>query len=232
MVASGRVSVNGKTVRDMEYWVDLAKDILAVDQKDLASSSKVYLMLNKPQGLVTTTADEKDRATVYECLQGWKGGWVAPVGRLDKASEGLLLFTNDTVWADRILAPATHLDKTYHVQVNCLLDEEGVRRLHTGVRDPEGDWLAAKQARLLRRGEKNCWLEIVLDEGKNRHIRRMLQAFGLEVLRLIRTAIGPIALGELEKSRWRALTPVEKSAVDRAIGGKKAPATPSPAIHD
>ena len=174
-------------------------------------------MLNKPRGLVTTASDEKGRATVYSNLSK-DLPWLAPVGRLDKASEGLLLLTNDSEWAARVLAPESHLPKTYHVQVSGLADAELVARLMKGVRASRGDFLRANDARILRQGNRNTWLAIVLDEGKNRHIRRMLEEVGVEVLRLVRVAIGPLVLGELAKGAYRPLTKEEKSAMDTAMG--------------
>ena len=134
--------------------------------------------------------------------------FVAPVGRLDKASEGLLFLTNDTAWAARITAPDSHLDKTYHVQVDCIADEDLARRVQAGA-TVDGDFLAAKRVRILRHGTRNSWLEIVLDEGKNRHIRRLLTALGVSVLRLVRVAIGSVPLGNLAKGAFRHLTPAE-----------------------
>jgi 23S rRNA pseudouridine2605 synthase len=143
--------------------------------------------------------------------------WVAPVGRLDKASEGLLLLTNDSEWAARIASPETHLDKTYHVQVNALADDGFVHALVRGVNTKDGEVLRAKQARRLRVGEKNCWLEIILAEGKNRQIRRMMEAMSVEVLRLLRVAIGPLQLGDLPKGEYRALTADEKRRLDLVL---------------
>jgi len=176
--------------------------------------------MNKPRGVVTTASDEKGRDTVYTILSADSANgrsWIAPVGRLDKASEGALLLTNDSQWAARITAPESHLDKTYHVQVRALADEEILATLMRGVRMPDGETLRLKQVRRLRAGEKNCWLEIILDEGKNRHIRRMMEALGVEVLRLIRVAIGPLQLGDLAKGEHRALTTAEKRMLDRAM---------------
>ena len=133
-------------------------------------------MLNKPRGVVTTASDEKGRATVYSLLDETLP-WVGPVGRLDKASEGLLLLTNDSEWAARISDPGSHLDKIYHVQVGALAGEALAAKLSQGV-FAGGELLRAKRARVLRSGEKNTWLEIVLDEGKNRQIRRMLNTLG------------------------------------------------------
>src|SRR4029077_1943763 len=115
--------------------------------------------------------------------------WIAPVGRLDKASEGLLLLTNDSEWAARVTAPETHLDKTYHAQISTIADEELLQTLRNGIRAGDGEFLRVKNVRALRSGERNSWLEIILDEGKNRHIRRMLEALKIEVLRLVRVAI-------------------------------------------
>ena len=173
-------------------------------------------MVNKPRGIVTTASDEKGRDTVYKFLSA-DLPWVAPVGRLDKASEGLLLLTNDTEWAARITAPETHLDKTYYVQIAKIADAALIDTVKNGIRTKDGDLLRGKDASLLRQGERNSWLEIILDEGKNRQIRRMMEALGVEVLRLIRVAIGPLALGDLPKSAVRALTPEERLSLDRAM---------------
>jgi 23S rRNA pseudouridine2605 synthase len=169
-------------------------------------------MLNKPRGLVTTTKDERGRATVYSCFAGAALPWLAPMGRLDKASEGLLLFTNDPVWAARITDPDRGPPKTYHVQVNRLPDVTLLASLEHGIA-LDGERLAVKSARQLRMGEKNAWLEIVLEEGRNRQIRRLLEAFDVAVLRLVRVAIGPLALGELAKGQWRMLTADEMAAL-------------------
>lgn len=189
-------------------------------------------MMNKPRGVLTTASDEKGRHTVYALQNGCYGSkssatknstpWLAPVGRLDKASEGLLLLTNDSEWAALVTAPETHLEKTYHVQVGIVADEEFVQELVRGVRtkNKDKDMLRAKNARLLRAGQKNCWLEIILDEGKNRQIRRMMQGMGIEVLRLIRVAIGPLQLGDLAKGEYRALTAAEKRMLDCVLREK------------
>jgi 23S rRNA pseudouridine2605 synthase len=208
--------VNGKIRRDPETPVCLDRDRVEVEGRKLVAKTKLYLMLNKPRGVVTTAADEKGRKTVYACLEDGLP-WVAPVGRLDKASEGLLLLTNDSEWAARVSAPETHLDKAYHVQVACVADDQVIEQITTGIRTKEGERLRAKNARILRRGGKNTWLEIILDEGKNRHIRRMLAARGIEVLRLVRVAIGPLILGDLAKGASRPLAEVEKHALDAAI---------------
>ncbi len=208
--------LNDATRRDPEAPVHLEKDRIAVDGRPVATAAKVYLMLNKPRGAVTTAADEKGRQTVYAFLKT-DMPWVAPVGRLDKASEGLLLLTNDSEWAARVLAPATHLDKTYHVQIGKVADAALLESVARGVRTEDGEFLCARRVRILRGGERHSWLEIVLEEGKNRHIRRMLEQLKVEVLRLVRVAIGPLPLGQLPKGGVRALTVREKLAIDQAI---------------
>jgi 23S rRNA pseudouridine2605 synthase len=227
------VKLNGAIRRDPETPVHLGRDRIDVDGDPIAAAAKVYLMLNKPRGVVTTASDEKGRRTVYDCLRRRLDAssntddrdndakWLAPVGRLDQASEGLLLVTNDSEWASRITAPATHLDKTYHVQIAALADDALFAALRTGVRS-QGEDLRVRRAEILRRGERHSWLEIVLDEGKNRHIRRMLDALHVEVLRLIRVAIGPLALGDLAKGAARTLSPSEKASLDRDIDSSTA----------
>ena len=216
LIRAGRVHLNGVVRRDPETPVRLGEDRIDIDGKPIAAAKKIYLALNKPRGIVTTASDEKGRDTVYSLL-GVELPWVAPVGRLDKASEGLLLLTNDSEWAARITAPETHLDKTYHVQIGKIGDAALLETLKNGVRSKEGEMLRVKGASLLRQGERNSWLEIILDEGKNRHVRRMLETLGIVVLRLIRVAIGPLVLGALVKGAVRQLTAEEKLALDRAM---------------
>ena len=215
LIGTGRVRVHGRGERDGARRVDPAKDRIEVEGRIVTPSEKVYLMLNKPRGLVTTAADEKGRATVYACLGDSGFPWLVPVGRLDKASEGLLLFTNDTRWAARIMAPQTHLDKTYHVQVDRVADEGFLKKMTKGVGAEEGDFLQARKASLLRKGKRNCWLEVVLEEGKNRHIRRLLSTLGVNVLRLVRVAIGSLQLGGLGKGEYRPLTEEERECLSK-----------------
>lgn len=213
LIRAGHVKLNGVVRRDPETPTHPGKDCVEVEGARLAASEKVYLMLNKPRGVVTSASDEKGRETVYAYLPK-NMPWLAPVGRLDKASEGLLLLTNDSEWAARITAPETHLDKTYHVQVNAVVEPSLLLALIGGIQTDDGGFLRVKDARILRRGHRNSWLEIILDEGKNRHIRRLLEHFHLEVLQLVRVAIGPLALGQLQKGATRVLTSEEKRAVD------------------
>jgi 23S rRNA pseudouridine2605 synthase len=219
LIRRGRVTLNGVVRRDPESPVNLKCDRILVDGQPLAASTPVYLMLNKPRGAVTTATDEKGRRTVYDCLPAGLP-WLAPVGRLDKASEGLLLLTNDSEWSARITAPDTHLDKTYHAQVGVLADAALLRALQKGV-TVDGERLRVKHVGIVRQGQRNTWLEIVLDEGKNRHIRRLLAALDVEVLRLVRVAIGPLVLGDLAKGSSRSLTMAEKYTLDDAICFKK-----------
>ncbi len=211
-IGEGRVSVSGRTIRDPEFPTSVDSDAIAIDGKPLVARAPIPLMLNKPRGLVTTADDERGRDTVYRCFEGANLGWIAPVGRLDKASEGLVLFSNDPDWAAHIADPQRGPDKTYHVQANAIPDAAQLSAMVVGV-DAHGERLSAKSARLLRAGEKNAWLEIVLDEGRNRQIRRLLAAFDIEVLRLVRVAIGGLALGELPKGQWRRLTAEEATSL-------------------
>jgi 23S rRNA pseudouridine2605 synthase len=203
-VRDGRVQVNGRVVTDPEFRVRMGQDVVTVSGQAEAPAERVYVMLNKPRGLVTSTSDEQGRDTVYQCFEGSGLPWMGPVGRLDKASEGLLLFSNDTTWAAAITAPESHLDKAYSVQVNRVASSDDLERMRAGI-VIDGERHAVKRVAVLRSGGKNSWLEIVLDEGKNRQIRRILAALGMEVLRLIRIRIGVLDLGPLAKGQWRRL---------------------------
>src|SRR5271157_2153632 len=217
LICAGRVTRNGRITRDPESPVRMPQDEIQVDGSPIDKTPAIYLVMNKPRGVVTTASDEKGRETVYDLLQPGLP-WVGPVGRLDKASEGLLLLTNDSEWAAKITEPASHLDKKYHVQVDCVADAGLLARIIRGCA-VEGKQLCAKGARLLRHGDKNSWLEITLDEGKNRQIRRLLEALDVRVLRLVRVSIGPLDLGDLDlrKGETRRLTPEEKKAIDQAL---------------
>ena len=174
-VEAGRVRVDGRVVRDPEYPVVDGRHAIEIDGERLPAVERRYIALNKPRGLVTSTTDERGRDTVYRCLDGTGLPWVAPVGRLDKASEGLLLLCNDPEWAARITDPSTGPDKTYHVQVDVVPSVTTLDALVQGA-VADGEHLAARSARLLRAGSRNAWLEILLEEGRNRQIRRLLAA--------------------------------------------------------
>jgi 23S rRNA pseudouridine2605 synthase len=231
MILAGRVRLNDSVKRDPETPVHFGADRIEVDGRPGVIANKIYVVLNKPRGAVTTASDEKGRQTVYDLLRSardatkdpasdqpasYPRSWIAPVGRLDRASEGLLLLTNDSEWAAGILAPETHLEKTYHVQIGQVADDRLLASLRKGVEN-DGERLRVKTVNRVRSGERNSWLEIVLDEGKNRQIRRMLQTLGVQVLRLIRVAIGPLALGDLPKGASRPLTAAEKILLDQAL---------------
>lgn len=221
LIEAGRVRLNGRLVRNPEQPVHLGRDRIEVDGASVEAARLVYVMLNKPRGLVTTHSDEQGRDTVMRCLEGSGLPHLGPVGRLDKASEGLLLLSNDTRWAADLLDPRSGCEKVYHVQVDDLPTETKLTEMRRGVVS-EGETLRVQAVRILRSGEKNAWLEVVLDEGRNRQIRRILEVLGLEVLRLIRVSIGPLQLGTLAKGQYRNLTPSEVESLrrsSRAEGG-------------
>jgi 23S rRNA pseudouridine2605 synthase len=218
-VREGRVRVNGVLIRDAEFPVRQGSDRISVEGLDSApagrlvvAAARLVVMLNKPRGLVTSAADERGRDTVYRCFAGSKLPWLGPVGRLDKASEGLLLFSNDPKWSAGITDPATGPPKKYHVQIDRLADAQLLANLERGVQQ-DGEHLSAMAARALRAGTKHAWLEIELQEGRNRQIRRLLAAFDVAVLRLVRTAIGTLSLGDLPKGGWRVLSAAEIGAL-------------------
>jgi 23S rRNA pseudouridine2605 synthase len=214
-VSQGRVRVNGRVVQDPQFPVRQGLDRIDIDGQISTAAERLVVMLNKPRGLVTTVADEQGRNTVYSCFAGADLPWLAPVGRLDKASEGLLLFTNDPAWAARITDPKAGQTKTYHVQIGRLPDAALLASLEAGV-VLGSQRLAVLSARCLRSGERHAWLEMILDEGRNRQIRRLLAALDVSVLRLVRIAVGPLRLGDLTKGQWRMLTGRE---VDSLTGG-------------
>jgi len=207
MILAGRVSVEGRVQRNPERPSDSSERI-CIDDEDVRAVERVYIALNKPRGLVVSAADNRDRETIFGLLKSSGLPYLAPVGRLDMASEGLLLMSNDSEWAARVTNPKTGLLKTYHVQIHGIPDQNGLDTMLRGIED-DGEHLAVANVRILRTGEKNAWLEMVLDEGRNRHLRRLLAALDYEVLRLVRIAIGPIALGTLAKGEWRALVQSE-----------------------
>ena len=211
-IRAGRVAIDGRVVRDPQHPTAPGQSGITIDGQPVGEAARVYVMFNKPRGLVVSAADEHGRSTVYDLLAAGGLPWLGPVGRLDKASEGLLLLSNDTVWAAGITEPVNHREKTYHVQVDCVPDASLLTHLREGVVD-QGERLLARQVGLLRAGEKNAWLEVVLDEGRNRHIRRLLAAHDIGVLRLVRVAIGGLALGDLPKGQWRQLSADEVQAL-------------------
>jgi 23S rRNA pseudouridine2605 synthase len=219
-IAEGRVRVDGLRIRDPEFPTTehsrievLDPDLEGAISAPLQAGPRRVLLLNKPRGLLTTRSDERGRATVYDCFTDAQLPWLAPVGRLDQASEGALLFTNDPQWAARLLDPQSHISKTYHVQIDRIADAALLEQLLAGV-DCAGESLHAAAARILRQGARNSWLELVLTEGRNRQIRRMLQSKGIAVQRLIRVAIGALPLGQLGKGQWRWLDDQDLAALE------------------
>ncbi len=208
LVESGRVKVNGKVARAVAVRVSPERDVIEIDDAAVVRAERVYIALNKPRGLVTTRDDPQGRPTIYQCLEGSTLPFVAPVGRLDKASEGLLLLTNDSRWSSRLLDPTSHVEKVYHVQVKGLIDAASISRIAAGVTEASSsERLDVVRASLIRVGSRSsAWVEVVLDEGRNRHIRRLLSELDIEVLRLIRISIGPLTLGPLPKGEWRMLS--------------------------
>lgn len=217
LVRAGRVRVNGRVVADPGSWVDLTRDRLAVDGEAVVAKAPVVLAMNKPRGVVTTRSDEHGRTTVYERLDG-VDGWVFPVGRLDKDSSGLLLLTNDTALADALTNPATHVPKTYAVKVRGHLDASALERLRTGI-ELDGQRTRPAEVVTTRTTEKGCWLEITIVEGRNRQIRRMIEAVNGSVEQLVRIRFGPIALGTIEKGAVRRLGASEVAALRVAVAG-------------
>jgi 23S rRNA pseudouridine2605 synthase len=213
-VVEGRVRIDGRVVRDPAARIDPRRARLELDGQPIRAAARVYLALHKPRGVVTSHTPERGARTVYELLPAtYAGRHLSAVGRLDKATEGLLLVTNDTRWAARVLDPTAHVPKVYHVHVDTVPDEALLAALREGVAGEPGEWLAVAGARVLRAGTRTGWLELVLHEGRNRHIRRLLAAVGTEVARLIRVSIGPLALGDLAPGAVRPLTAAERAAL-------------------
>jgi 23S rRNA pseudouridine2605 synthase len=208
-IRAGRVRVNSLRVLDPSAWVDLAQDRVTLDDRPLRDAQPLYLALHKPAGLVTSRSDERGRETIYALLEDVEG-WVAPVGRLDRDTSGLLLLTNDTEWAERVTNPGSGVTKRYRCRTADELSDEQVERLRRGVELDDGP---TRPARVRRAGERRIELEIT--EGRNRQVRRMVEAIGSRVLELHRSAVGPVELGSLPPGRWRALEPREV----RAFGG-------------
>jgi pseudouridine synthase len=206
-IAKGRVRVNGKLIQTPDRWVDLDHDKVTLDGKPVRPQEKLYLLLYKPKGYITTHKDTEGRPTVYDLISD-VGQWVSPVGRLDLDTSGLLILTNDTQFAERMTNPAYKVPKTYLVKCSTRLAEEQLEQLRRGVVLKDGPTLPAVVTRV-RDSEKYTFLEIVIAEGRNRQVRRMIEAVGSKVLKLVRIAIGPIRIGELQIGKHRSLTTAE-----------------------
>jgi 23S rRNA pseudouridine2605 synthase len=216
-IGAGRVRVNGKPIRTPDHWVDLERDRVTLDGEPVRAAEKVYLLFYKPKGYLTTYKDPEGRPTIYRLL-GEVEQRVFPVGRLDLDSSGLLLLTNDTQFAERITNPDFKVPKTYLVKTASRLAEEDLERLREGVELKDGPTKPAEVSRV-RDGGSHTFLEMTITEGRNRQVRRMIEAVGSRVLKLVRTAIGPIRIGALEIGRHRALEPAEVRALLAAAGG-------------
>jgi 23S rRNA pseudouridine2605 synthase len=223
-IRDGRVQVNGRTVREPETWIDLARDRVHFDGAPLMAQAKEVWLLHKPTGYVTTARDEHERTTVYALLPA-DVSWLAPVGRLDQDSSGLLLFTNDSDLAHAISAPASKLPKTYVVRVRGLVRDDAIAALRNGVMLQDGPTLPAEVRRLDDDG-RSTRLQIVLVEGRNRQIRRMIAAIGSRVHTLHRTRIGPIELGDAPEGGCRRLSPDETRALRAAVSANAAERLP------
>ena len=208
---TGRVAVNGRPA-SLGDQADPSQDQITLDGKPVAvSAEKLYLMLHKPQGVVTTLSDEKGRPTVAELVSGC-GGRVYPVGRLDMDSEGLLLLTSDGDFAHRLAHPSHEIEKEYHVTVTGQLT--GCReRLEAVEALEDGTPVAPAKVRVLSKGLGGWVLSVVIHQGLNRQVRRMCAAAGLRVERLIRVREGALRLGELPCGQWRKLTPGEVTSL-------------------
>jgi 23S rRNA pseudouridine2605 synthase len=203
-IGAGRVRVNGKVVQNPDHWVDLEKDRITFDGKPLKAAKPAYILLYKPKGFLTTWRDPEGRPTIYDLARD-AGTWLSPVGRLDLDTSGLLLLTNDTAFAERVTNPDHKVPKTYQVKAATLLTDEQIEQLRNGVELSDGPTRPAKVKRL-RDGPKHTHLEMVITEGRNRQVRRMLEALESKVSKLVRTAIGPIQIGNLQIGKWRPLT--------------------------
>lgn len=203
-VGEGRVKVNGRVEGDPNRWIDLDQDTILLDDRPIEHAERIYLLLHKPKGYLTTYRDPEGRKTIYDLLPE-RDRYLFPVGRLDLDTSGLLILTNDTAFAERLTNPEYHIPKTYLVKASCLLTDEDLQRLGEGMELRDGPTLPAIVSRIRDSGGSTTF-EITITEGRNRQVRRMVEALDAKVLKLVRTAIGPIALGDLAAGATRALT--------------------------
>ena len=206
-IGAGRVRVNGRVVQSPDHWVDFDRDRVTLDGRPIQKAKKVYLLLYKPKGYITSHTDPENRPTVYDLVKD-AGIWLVPVGRLDQDTTGLLIMTNDTQFAERLTNPDYGVPKTYHAKCAGPLADEQIARLRNGVELSDGPARPA-EVRRLRDSGKYTHLEITITEGRNREVRRMVEAIGSKVLKLVRVAIGPIPIGDLQIGTWRLLTEAE-----------------------
>ncbi len=212
-IGAGKVRVNGKVMLNPDHWVDLSRDRVTLDGKPLESAAKLYILLYKPKGYLTTRKDPEGRSTVYDLIAD-AGAWLSPVGRLDLDTSGLLILTNDTQFADRIMSPEHKVPKTYQIKASTHLTDEQLDKLRRGVELSDGPTRPAIVHRLRDSG-KYTHLTITITEGRNRQIRRMLEAVDSKVLKLVRIAIGGIIIGDLPIGKWRKLSAEEAAKLIR-----------------
>jgi 23S rRNA pseudouridine2605 synthase len=203
-IAAGRVHVNGKRIQTPDHWVDIERDKVSLDGQPIRAGKKIYFLLYKPKGYLTTYKDPEGRPTIYDLISGL-GVWVFPAGRLDLDSSGLLILTNDTQFAERLTNPEHKVAKTYQVKASTVLSDDQLEHLRRGVTLSDGPTKPALVKRL-RDSTKYTVIEITITEGRNRQVRRMLEAVGGKVLKLVRTAIGEVQIGELVIGSYRPLT--------------------------
>ena len=210
-IHGGRVRVNGAIVRNPDHWIDLQRDRVRFDDKPLVARDRVYVLLYKPTGYITTYKDPQGRPTVYDLVAD-VGTFVSPVGRLDLDTSGLLLMTNDNRFAERVTNPDSHVPKTYLVKASVVLTDAQLQQLRQGIELTDGPTRPADVKRL-RDSAKYTHFELTLTEGRNRQVRRMVEALGARVLKLVRVRIGAIAIGTLPIGKWRHLTAAEIKAL-------------------
>jgi 23S rRNA pseudouridine2605 synthase len=215
-IRAGRVTVNGQVVRDPDQWLDMQRDRVRLDGRPLRARERVYLLLYKPTGYLTTYRDPHGRPTVYDLIAA-VGTFLSPVGRLDLDTSGLLLMTNDNQLAERVTNPESHVSKTYLVKASILLTDEQLQQLRDGIELVDGPTRPARVKRV-RDSAKYTHLEITLTEGRNRQVRRMIEALGATVLKLVRVKIGPISIGHLQIGKWRLLSDKEVLALQGRTG--------------
>ena len=206
-IGAKRVKVNGKVIGTPDHWVDLERDTVTLDGKPVRASKRIYLLLYKPKGYITTYKDPQGRPTVYDLIQD-AGQWVVPVGRLDQDTSGLLLLTNDTRFAELVTNPDYKIPKTYLVKTSTHLADAQIEQLEKGVILNDGPTQPAIVKRI-RDSTKYSFIEIIIREGRNRQVRRMIEAIGSKVLKLVRTEIGGVPIGDLPIGKYRELTPAE-----------------------
>jgi 23S rRNA pseudouridine2605 synthase len=236
-IGAGRVAVNGKIIQTPDHWVDVARDRVTLDRRPISAARKIYLLLYKPKGYLTTYKDPEGRKTVYDLLPEFNAPsgaaassgsvvgsgiaqvpsavrgpgevhWIFPAGRLDQDTSGLLIMTNDTDFGDFITSPESKVAKTYLVKSSTLLTEEQLDRLRNGVELADGPTRPAIVKRIRDSG-RYTFFEITITEGRNRQVRRMVDAIGAKVLKLVRVRFGEISIGDLQIGKHRELTAVE-----------------------